>query len=161
MCAHLLWKLQNCNSLLNNHWQKNVGFHQKIYLMSKGKEEDDRRGDITFRIKPHHTREAQRAQNAFCAQDPEPPQETEPDLPVSVWGSPVEGWFSSGLPLRHGHWLQQIWKTLCVSPTIEPPSRHPTNWRTIISKKFSNCCDISRAHGRFPSLGICKGTENP
>ena len=52
--------------------------------MSKGKEEDDRRGDITFRIKPHHTREAQRAQNALCAQDPEPPQETEPDLPVSV-----------------------------------------------------------------------------
>ena len=28
--AHLLlWELQNCNLLLNNHWHKNVGFHQK------------------------------------------------------------------------------------------------------------------------------------
>ena len=29
-CAHLLlWELQNCNSLLNNHWQENVGPQQK------------------------------------------------------------------------------------------------------------------------------------
>ena len=31
------------------------------------------------------------------------PQETEPDLPVSVWGSPVEAWVSSGLLWGQGH----------------------------------------------------------
>ena len=28
-CAHLLREIQNYNSLLNNHWQKNVGSHHK------------------------------------------------------------------------------------------------------------------------------------
>jgi len=52
--------------------------------MSKGKGEDGRKSDITFRIKPHHASDAQRAQNTLCAQDPETPQETEPDLPLNV-----------------------------------------------------------------------------
>jgi len=30
----------------------------------------------------------------------------------------------------------------CHYPTIEPPSRQPTNWRTIISKKFSHCMKV-------------------
>ena len=42
----------------------------------------------------------------------------------------------------------------CVSPNIESPSRQPTNWRTIIPKKFLHCCKSSRAHNRFPNLGI-------
>ena len=36
-----------------------------------------------------------------------------------------------------------------------------TNWRTIISRKFLHCCESSRAHKRFPKLGIWQGTENP
>ena len=41
MSVHfLLQELQNCNSLLNNHWQENVGSHQKKrYPKSKGKGE--------------------------------------------------------------------------------------------------------------------------
>ena len=31
------------------------------------------------------------------------PEETEPDLTVSVWESPVEVWVNSGLPWGQGH----------------------------------------------------------
>ena len=41
-----------------------------------------------------------------------------------------------------------------ISPTIEPPSTRATNWRTIIPKKFSHCCESSRAHNRFPNQEI-------
>ena len=35
------------------------------------------------------------------------PQQTEPDLPVSVRESLVEAWVDSGLPWGQGHWIQQ------------------------------------------------------
>ena len=45
------------------------------------------------------------------------PQETEPDLPASVGGSPVEAWVGSGSLWGQGHWQQQSWKMpLGVSP---------------------------------------------
>ena len=68
--------------------------------------------------------------------------------------SPAEAWVSSGLPWGQGLWLQQTWEAQCVSPTIEVPGKQATNWRTIISKKFSHYCERSRAHNRFPNLGI-------
>ena len=37
------------------------------------------------------------------------PQETEPDVPVSVQKSPVEAWLDDGLPRGQGHWTQQSW----------------------------------------------------
>ena len=58
MYAHLvLRELQNYNLLLNNRWQENVGFYQKKdnpHPRAKEKpQKDGRRGEITFRIKPH------------------------------------------------------------------------------------------------------------
>ena len=59
MCAHLLLRdLQNYNSLLNNCQQDNVESHQKKkdtpHPRAKEKpQKDGRRGEITFRIKPH------------------------------------------------------------------------------------------------------------
>ena len=52
-------------------------------------QQDSRRGAVTFKIKPMPTRDAWRVQTQLCVhQDPEEgavtPQETEPDLPVSV-----------------------------------------------------------------------------
>jgi len=48
-------------------------------------QQDGRRGEITFRVKPQPTRDAWRAQTKpYAHQDPEIPQETEPDLPLSV-----------------------------------------------------------------------------
>ena len=38
------------------------------------------------------------------------PQETEPDLPVSVRESPAEMWVHSGLLRGQRHWLQQSWE---------------------------------------------------
>ena len=58
MCAHLLLReLQNCNLLLNNHQQENVGSHthRKNTPSPMAKEEnqqDRRRGEIMFGIKP-------------------------------------------------------------------------------------------------------------
>ena len=65
------------------------------------------------------------------------------------------------LPWGQGLWLQQNWEVWHVSSTIEPPSRKPTNWRTIIPKKFSHCCESSRVHSRFPNLGIRKKNWEP
>ena len=40
MCTNfLLWELQSCNSLLNNHWQENFGSHQKKISHIQGQRE--------------------------------------------------------------------------------------------------------------------------
>ena len=108
MCAHLLLReLQNCNSLLNNHQQENVGSHQKKTKNKKtnphprakeNPQQDGRRGKITFRIKPHtHQRCSEGSNKTLCTPGPRDPTESEPDLPLSVWVSPVEAWVSSDL----------------------------------------------------------------
>ena len=51
-------------------------------------------------------------------------------------------------------WHKYSWGRLPLATTIEQLSRWPTTWRTIISKKFLHCCKSSRAHNRFPRLGI-------
>ena len=38
--------------------------------------------------------------------------------------------------------------------STEPLSRGPTNWNTIVSKKFFHCFKSYRADSRFPNLGI-------
>ena len=82
-------------------------------------------------------------------------------LALSVWVSPAEARVSSGLLQGQGLWLQQTWEVWCVSPTTEPLSRQPTNWRTIVPKKFSHCCESSRACNRFPNLEIWKRDWEP
>ena len=80
MCAHLLRDLQNYNSLLNNHQQDNVESHQKKkdtpHPRAKEKpQKDGRRGEITFRIKPHTRQRCSEVSKITCAhQDPETPQ---------------------------------------------------------------------------------------
>ena len=44
-----------------------------------------------------------------------------------------------------------------MSPTIEPPSRLLTNWRTVTPKKFLHCYESSRTHNKFHNLGMAKG----
>ena len=48
----------------------------------------------------------------------------------------AEARISNGLLQGQGLWLQQTWEVQYVSPTTEPLSKQPTNWRTIIPKKF-------------------------
>ena len=91
-----------------------------------------------------------------CTPGPRDPTETESDLPLSVWVPPAEAQASSNLPRGQGLWLQQTWNAQCVRSTTEPPSRRPTNWRTIIPKKFLHWYKISRTHHRVPNLRIQK-----
>ena len=118
-------------------------------------QQDCRRAKTTFRIKLHAIRDVWRAQSKTCVhQDPGTPQETEPDLPLHVRVSPAEAWVSNGLLWGQGVWLQQTWEAQHVRPTIEPLSRQPINWKTILPKKFSHCCKSSRVNNRFPNLEI-------
>ena len=120
-----------------------------------------RRGETKFRIKFHAIRDVWRAQTKTCVhQDPGIPQETEPDLPLSVWVSPAEAGLSNGLLWGQGLWLQQTWEVWHVSPTIEP-SRQPINWKTIVPKKFSYCCKSSRVNNKFPNLEIQQRNWKP
>ena len=51
----------------------------------KKPQQDGRRGEITFRIKPHmHQRCLEGSNKALCTPGPRGPTETEPDLPLSV-----------------------------------------------------------------------------
>ena len=98
---------------LNDHWQENVGSHQKKILHVQGQRRSPNqmvgRAKSCLDSNPISTRDACRAQTKLCVhQDPEALQETEPDLPLSVWVSPAEPWVSSGLPWGQGLWLQQI-----------------------------------------------------
>ena len=109
-------KLQNCNSLLNNHQQVNDRClipPKKDTPHPKAKEktqQDGRRGVIMFRIKPHTCqRHSEGSNKALCTPGPREPTETEPDLPLSVWVSPVQVGVSSGLLWGQGLWLQQTW----------------------------------------------------
>ena len=139
---------------------------KKIYPMPKGKGEVQTRWGggykITFKSNTMPTRDARRAQIKPCVhQDPGIPQETEPDLPLSVWVSPAEAQVSSGLPQGQGLRLQQTWEPRHVSPTIKPRSRQPTEWRTIIPKKFLHCCKVLGPTTDFPSWGSGKGLRTP
>ena len=71
-----------------------------------------------------------------------------------VLSAPMEAQVSRGLLQGQGLWVQHTWEAWHVSPTTKPLSRQPTNWRTIIPKKFLHCCKSSRTYNRFPSLGI-------
>ena len=78
------------------------------WIMAKEKpHQDSRRGAITFNIKPHTCQDAWRAQTKSCVTRTQGKerwlsQQTEPALPLGVWGSPSETWVSSGLPWGQG-----------------------------------------------------------
>ena len=62
---------------------------------TSGVHSDGRRGEFTFRIKPHSHQRCSEGSNKPCAhQDPESPQRLRQNC---VWGSPVKVWVSSGL----------------------------------------------------------------
>ena len=93
-------------------------------------QQESRRGEIAFRIKPHTSgRHLEVSNKTLCPPGPRGPMETEPDMPLSGpavtccrdWGSGCSRPGSRSLP------------------TIEPPSRWPTNCRMIILKKFLHC----------------------
>ena len=70
--------------------------------------QDSRRGKIVFRIKPHTCQRCSESSNKmFCSSGE--PTKIQPDLPLSVWVTPVEVQVISGLPQGLGLWVQQTW----------------------------------------------------
>ena len=120
MCIHLLpWELQNCKELLNNHGEDNVGSHWKKipHVRGQRRSPNEMVGEAKSCLKSNliPIRDTRR-----CKQNPgkgamTPPQETEPDMPLSVWVSPVEEWVSSGLPWAQRLWQQQNWEVQYVA----------------------------------------------
>ena len=93
-----LWELQNHNSLLNNHWQENVGFHQKKipHIQEQRRNLSKTIGGVKMHLEsnPLPTRDAQRAKtNLVCTRT----QRLHRDWARTVWVSPEEVWGSSGL----------------------------------------------------------------
>ena len=57
------------------------------------------------------------------------PQETEPDLPASVGGSPMDVWVNSDLPCGWGYWQQHpLLASFLLEVTINPV-RDPVDLR--------------------------------
>ena len=90
-------------------------------------------------------------------------------IPTRDWARPAfecllagETWVSSAW--GQGLWLQQIWEEqsvasvlleeVAISSTMKQTSRGLPSQRTITPKKFSRCCESSRAHNKLPSLDI-------
>ena len=70
-------------------------------------QQDGRRGECMFRIKPHsHQRHSEGSNKPWAHQDAETPQRLKQN---SIWASPVEVWVSTGLPQGQGLWVQQTW----------------------------------------------------
>ena len=117
-CAHLLMReLQNCNSMLNNHWQENVGSYLKTITQGQRRSPNKMVGVKShLESNPIPTRDAQRPQTKpYVHQDPGTPQETEPDLPLCVSLSPAEPRVSSDLLQGQRLRLQQTWVTQHVA----------------------------------------------
>ena len=123
------------------------------FCMFKGKGEAPTRqqeGQIEFRIKPGVCqRLLQGSKKSLCAPGPRDPKRD--------WARPA----FECLCLLQRHRLAVACcgdrGSGCNRPgkhTIEPQSRQPTKKRAIIPKKFLHCCESSRAHSRYPNLGI-------
>ena len=94
-------------------------------------QQDGRRGEFAFRIKPHSCQRGSEGSNKPCVpQDPETPQRLRQNC-GSV--SPVEGWVSSGLLQGQGLWGQQTWvwhKPSWRRSPLTPPQSHQNLHRT-------------------------------
>ena len=124
-------------------------------------QQDGRRSKITIRIKTPYLLDTLRGlKKTLCTPGPRHPTEAEPDLNLNeclLWRSAVSCCCSrsSGCsrPGRHTLWCKSSWRK-SISPTIESPSKRPTDWRILLPKKFLHYYRSSRTHNRFPKLGV-------
>ena len=63
-------------------------------------------------------------------------QETEPDLPVSVWESPVKVWVDSGLLQGQIHWQQYSWEAQCAGISLLVRSNYRKQTTPSLSRKL-------------------------
>ena len=147
--------------------------------MSQGKEEaltGQQGGKTAFRIKPHTCQSRSEGANKTLRASGPRKRNGDPHKRLSQTCLRV----SEPFLRRHGsalacpedralaaadwgvwHLAKVLLEEVSISPTTEPPSRGPTDWRTIIPKKFSHCCKSYRAHNRLPNLGIRRRDWEP
>ena len=131
---------------LNNHRQENAGSHQKKdtpHPRTKEKpQQDDRRGEIAFRIKFHTHQRCSEGSNKNCMHQETPQRLSQTCLCLSVsCGGMGHQW------LWHGLWVQHIWVWHKPSPR-ESPLIH-----LMIKKKKKKLC---LGH---PLMSICLDTK--
>ena len=176
MCTHLLLlELQYCNSLLNNHWQENVGFCQKNIpdVQEQRISSNKKVGGMKLRLEsnPIPARDSQMAQAIHCVhQDPETPQRLS-DMLLNVWVSLAEARVSSGLPWGEGLWLQQTWVTSVwhkpswrrssLVPAYSCQADNPQTAEQVYQRNFCTVKKVLGATTDFPTWGSGKGNENP
>ena len=145
---------------MNNHWQENVRSHQKKKKKIprvQGQRRSPKlvgRGKSHLESNPHTHQRAQRAQTNRCVhQDPGNPKRL----------SHTCLWVFECLLCRYGQqWPAEGREALAAAnlggAACEPHHRATEqttyDWRTIIPKKFLNCCKSSRTHNRFHNVGI-------
>ena len=112
---------------------------KKDTLCSRAKkkpQQDGRRGETAFRIKPHISHRYLVGSKKPCAhQDPEIPQRLNENC---IWVSPAEVWVSNGLLQGQRLWVQQtqVWD---ISSTIEPPE-FMQDWGNGLLKSTNKSC---------------------
>ena len=95
------------------------------------------------------------------------PQETEPDLPLSVQESLVEAWVDSGLPQGQQHWIQQSWE-LQSAGISSFEEGHKSFWITTITPTLGfPHCSVGKEYAchagdlaSIPGLGRSPGEGN-
>ena len=110
---------------------------------------------------PIPARDDRRAQTNPCVHQ-------DPGTPTRDWARPTFEWLSVSCggtcqqwPVtRKGALAAADLGSMSCEPHHRAPNRQSTNWRIIIPKKFSHCCEHSRVHNRFPTWGSGNGTEN-
>ena len=133
-------------------------------------QQDGRRGEIMFKIKPHTSqRYLEDSNKTLCATGCRDPQRL----------SQTCLWVFECLLQRHrpavaccgdGLWLQQTWDMQCVasalleevaiSATIEPPSRQPKTAELLYQRNPHTVRKILGPTRDFPTWGSGKGTGN-
>ena len=125
MCAHLLWELQKCNSLLNNHWQQNVGSNQKEIPHVQGQRRSPNKtvGGVKSHLESNviPTIDAQMAQTKLCVHQ---------DLEATQRLSQTCLWVFECLLWRHGSAVTCPWDrgSSCSRPGT-PSVWHKPSWR--------------------------------
>ena len=137
MCAHLLMlELQNYNSLLNYHWQENVGSHQKKILHIQGQRRSPNK--MVQGVKSHlesnpiPTRDTWRTQTKPYAQQEIPQRLSQTWLWVfecllQRYGSAVACCRGRGSGCSRPGCGITLLEVVTIKPTIEPPE-FTQNW---------------------------------
>ena len=124
-------------------------------------QQDDRRGEIMFRIKLHtHQRCLEVSNKTLCTPGPSDPTETEPDLCLSLlWGYGSAVACCRGRASGCSYLVTQTVLEVAINPIIESSSRGPQTAEQLCQRNSHTVKKFLGPTTDFPSWGSAKGTE--